>query len=233
LINFSKTRTKRLNLFATKQQSRQNHTKNNLQIQIGQKFNKWTIFSGFIAFIAVLTITTICACSHISCLNISCSNDLENFEKDSMPTMQQNAHFYWPLPGNFEVTSNFGKRPDPITGKEIFHTGIDLASPEFTPFFAVADGKVESINNSDAWANGFGYYVKLQHGGDFETFYAHCAEILANQNQEVKAGEKLGLIGKTGRATGPHLHFELHKNSRPRDPLLYLKSNFSDQKCTF
>lgn len=116
----------------------------------------------------------------------------------------------WPLPVAGTITSPQGYRTDPITGEVSYHSGTDIAVPEGTPILAAADGTVTIANALDSWGGSYGYYVKLDHGGGLTTLYAHCSSICVTAGQQVKAGQVIAYVGQTGRATGPHLHFEIH-----------------------
>ena len=118
----------------------------------------------------------------------------------------------WPLPVAGTITSPQGYRTDPITGETSYHSGTDIAVPEGTPILAAADGTVTVANALDSWGGSYGYYVKLDHGGGLTTLYAHCSSICVTAGQQVKAGEVIAYVGQTGRATGPHLHFEVHSS---------------------
>ena len=115
----------------------------------------------------------------------------------------------WPLPVAGTITSPQGYRTDPITGEVSYHSGTDIALPEGTPILAAADGTVTIANALDSWGGSYGYHVKLDHGGGLTTLYAHCSSICVTAGQQVKAGEVIAYVGHTGRATGPHLHFEV------------------------
>ena len=115
----------------------------------------------------------------------------------------------WPLPVAGTVTSPQGYRTDPITGEVSYHSGTDIAAPEGTPILAAADGTVTIANALDSWGGSYGYHVKLDHGGGLTTLYAHCSSICVTVGQQVKAGQVIAYVGHTGRATGPHLHFEV------------------------
>ena len=116
----------------------------------------------------------------------------------------------WPLPVAGTITSPQGYRTDPITGEVSYHSGTDIAVPEGTPILAAADGTVTIANALDSWGGSYGYHVKLDHGGGLTTLYAHCSSICVTAGQQVKAGQVIAYVGHTGRATGPHLHFEVH-----------------------
>ena len=127
----------------------------------------------------------------------------------------------WPLPVAGTITSQFGHRVDPITGEVSSHTGTDIACAEGTPILAAADGVVTVANGLDSWGGSYGYYIKINHGGGLETLYAHCSSICVTTGQQVQAGEVIGYVGHTGRATGNHLHFEVHINGVRRDAETY------------
>ena len=116
----------------------------------------------------------------------------------------------WPLPVPGTLTSPQGYRTDPITGEVSYHSGTDIAVPEGTPILAAADGTVTIANGLDSWGGSYGYHVKLDHGGGLTTLYAHCSSICVTVGQQVKAGQVIAYVGHTGRAMGPHLHFEVH-----------------------
>lgn len=123
------------------------------------------------------------------------------------------------MPVNGTVSSPFGCRSDPFTGKSAFHHGLDIAANEGTEISAALDGKViiAASGNSD-----YGNYIVLDHGG-FKTLYGHCNKFVVNVGQQVSAGETIALCGSTGRSTGPHLHFEVRVGSTRIDPRIFLK----------
>lgn len=111
----------------------------------------------------------------------------------------------FPLIAPSVITSLFGSRVHPVTGQVRFHQGTDLAAPEGTPVVAAFSGRVEIAGS----LGGYGLIVVISHGDTHETRYAHLSEVLVKVGQEVKQGNVIGLVGSTGLATGPHLHFEL------------------------
>ena len=127
----------------------------------------------------------------------------------------------WPLPVAGTITSQFGHRVDPITGEVSSHTGTDIACAEGTPILAAADGTVTVANSLDSWGGSYGYYVQIDHGGGLETLYAHCSSICVTTDQQVQAGQVIGYVGHTGRATGNHLHLEVHVNGSRTDAMRY------------
>ena len=123
----------------------------------------------------------------------------------------------WPVQG--ESTDSFGYRGNPFGGGGAeFHPGQDIAAPRGTPVFAPADGTVVEAG----WKNGYGQTVVLDHGHGMTTRYGHLSKIEVANGQELKRGEELGLVGSTGRSTGPHLHYEVRLGDLPVSPLHYL-----------
>lgn len=117
------------------------------------------------------------------------------------------------------VTSEFGNRVDPITGKRKGHGGMDLAVPTGTPIRAALGG---TVTVSKYNAGGYGYYVMIDHGNGLATLYGHCSKLLAKVGQTVEAGDIIALSSSTGRSTGPHLHFEARVNGERTNPRAYL-----------
>jgi len=111
----------------------------------------------------------------------------------------------FPLIAPSVISSIFGTRVHPVTGQVRFHQGTDLAAPEGTPVVAAFSGRVEIAG----WLGGYGLIVVISHGDTHETRYAHLSEVLVKPGQEIKQGNVIGLVGSTGMATGPHLHFEI------------------------
>jgi len=117
------------------------------------------------------------------------------------------------------ISSYFGKRTDPFTGKPANHTGIDFAGKAGSDVIAVADGVV-------TWAAdryGYGLMVEINHGNGYSTRYAHNAENLVRVGEEVRKGQTVALMGDTGRATGPNLHFEVLRNGRRVNPVNFIR----------
>jgi murein DD-endopeptidase MepM/ murein hydrolase activator NlpD len=121
--------------------------------------------------------------------------------------------FLFPL-DRAKITSGFGPRPDPFTGHPSFHNGIDLAAPVGSLVKAAQDGTVRETGFIEA----LGKFVRIAHPGGYETLYGHLNAVYVKPNDQVKAGRAVGIVGMTGRTTGPHLHFELQKNGKPVDP---------------
>jgi murein DD-endopeptidase MepM/ murein hydrolase activator NlpD len=118
------------------------------------------------------------------------------------------------------VGSGFGMRTDPFTGEAAMHTGIDFAAPVGTPILAAAGGVVASAERHPEYGN----VVKIDHGNGLSTLYAHTSKFVVKVGDIVRTGQQIALVGTTGRSTGPHLHFEVHVNGIPQNPLKYLAS---------
>ena len=116
------------------------------------------------------------------------------------------------------ISSYFGERADPFDGLETFHKGVDFAGTPGSPVVAVAAGVV-------TWAGertGYGKLIEINHGDGFSTRYAHNERTLVAVGQTVKRGERIALMGSTGRSTGPHVHFEVLRNGRQVNPLSFV-----------
>lgn len=112
------------------------------------------------------------------------------------------------------ITSRYGMRQDPFSGEQEFHNGLDIAAAEGTPVRAAREGVVSETGSNDV----LGSYIVLSHPGGWETVYGHLSSIRAMLKGEVQAGEQIGQVGRTGRATGAHLHFEVRRKGSATDP---------------
>lgn len=116
------------------------------------------------------------------------------------------------------ISSYFGRRADPFTGHRAHHRGVDIAGRRGSPIEAVASGIVVFAGRR----GGYGNLVEIDHGGGLITRYGHNEELRAQVGDTVQRGDVIATMGQTGRATGPHLHFEVHRDGRPIDPLPYI-----------
>jgi murein DD-endopeptidase MepM/ murein hydrolase activator NlpD len=114
------------------------------------------------------------------------------------------------------ISSGFGRRKHPILGFTLMHRGIDFAAPAGTPVYAAGDGVIEKAG----WAGTYGKYIRIRHGGGYKTAYAHLRRIASGiaEGVRVKQRQVIGYIGATGRATGPHLHYEVIQNNKQVNP---------------
>ena len=122
----------------------------------------------------------------------------------------------WPTKG--WVSSRFGQRVSPFTNEREFHKGLDISTSKLSPIIAPADGVVSSVR----WDHGYGKILTINHDYGLKTKYAHLEDSLVKKGQYVKRGQKIALVGATGRTTGPHLHYEVHLNGAPVNPLRYI-----------
>ena len=123
----------------------------------------------------------------------------------------------WPVSG--PITSPFGMRPNPFGGGFEMHPGLDIGAPTGATIGAAAAGHVLFAG----WYGGYGNAIILDHGGSLSTLYGHCSQIFVSVGQDVQRGQAIGAVGMTGRATGPHLHFEVRVNGVPVDPTTRLR----------
>ncbi|AOL93199.1 Murein DD-endopeptidase MepM, murein hydrolase activator NlpD [Porphyrobacter sp. LM 6] len=117
--------------------------------------------------------------------------------------------------GGARLTSGFGYRFHPLSGRYQPHAGVDLAAPTGTPVIATADGVVDVAG----WSGGYGLLVAVNHGGAVETRYGHLSGVAVAPGESVKKGQVIGYVGSTGRSTGPHLHYEVREGQVAVDPL--------------
>lgn len=125
------------------------------------------------------------------------------------------------------LASGFGYRVDPVYKVTKFHAGLDFAAAIGTPIYATADGVVKE---ADYNAGGYGNNVVINHGFGYETLYGHMYRIKAKTGQKVKRGEVIGYVGSTGKSTGPHCHYEVHKNGQPVDPVYYFYNDLTPEQ---
>ena len=133
----------------------------------------------------------------------------KNNELVAIPTI-------WPVKG--WISSGFGWRNHPFTGKRELHEGIDIVNAVGVPILAPADGRVVTTSRDP----GFGLVLKIDHGYGYETIYGHLLKFAVIKREWVKRGQIIAYLGNTGMSTGPHLHYEIHKNGRAVNPWWYL-----------
>ncbi|MBT5783087.1 MAG: M23 family metallopeptidase [Candidatus Marinimicrobia bacterium] len=128
-----------------------------------------------------------------------------------------------PVNGGF-LNSTFGYRNDPIDNVKRFHHGQDITIKSGSPVLSPADGEIKRAY----YVGGFGNHIKIDHGLGYTTLFAHLSKLKVKHGQKVKRGEVIGLSGNTGRSTAPHLHYEIHYNGEPQNPLDYFFSGISN-----
>ena len=119
---------------------------------------------------------------------------------------------------SYELGSPFGVRGDPINGHSAYHTGIDLRAPYMTPVYATAAGVV----TYSGYRDDYGKVVEIDHGNGISSRYAHLHRQTVSVGQRVAGRSQIGFLGSTGRATGPHVHYEVLVNGEPQDPEKFL-----------
>jgi murein DD-endopeptidase MepM/ murein hydrolase activator NlpD len=119
-----------------------------------------------------------------------------------------------------EITSRFGNRSDPFNKRWAMHQGIDFGAPMKTPVVVTASGTVAFAG----WKGSYGRLVEVSHGPRVITRYAHLAKILVKQGDSVQTGDRIGLLGNSGRSSGPHLHYEVLFDDAPRDPMMFIQA---------
>ena len=124
------------------------------------------------------------------------------------------------------LSSRFGMRRDPFTGKQAFHRGIDFSVPVGTPVRATAAGVVVSVERQ----RGLGRLVKIDHDNDVQTVYAHLHEAKVQKGDRVERGQVIALSGNSGRSTAPHLHYEVRLGDRAVNPLTYILDTYADRR---
>lgn len=149
------------------------------------------------------------------------SEDLEDREQTLFPKVadetayvMQAAHVQ-PTVGT--LSSDYGGRTHPISGKQSFHFGLDIAAPKGTPIVSLADGTVRETGGGS-----YGNYLIVDHDDGFSTLYAHCDKLIAKKGETVKVGQEIAQVGATGNATGNHLHFEVWRDGKALDPRHYV-----------
>jgi murein DD-endopeptidase MepM/ murein hydrolase activator NlpD len=125
------------------------------------------------------------------------------------------------------IASGFGTRIDPVYKVPKFHAGLDFAAPIGTPIYATADGVVTDAGYN---AGGYGNRVIIDDGYGYETLYGHMHKIKARVGQKVKRGEVIGYVGSSGKSTGPHCHYEVHRNGTPVDPVYYFYNDLTPEQ---
>lgn len=122
------------------------------------------------------------------------------------------------------IASGFGYRIDPVYKTVKMHAGLDFAAPQGTPIYATADGVIKISGNT---GNGYGNHVVINHGYGYETLFGHMVRVKARAGQAVKRGEVIGWVGSTGKSTGPHCHYEVHKYNQKIDPVYFFYNDLT------
>ena len=132
-----------------------------------------------------------------------------------LSTLNSFSTFAWPLAVKGTITSQFGNRPDPFTGRMANHEGIDIAAPAGTQIYAAEAGIVRLA----VYGPGYGNYIIIDHADNYSTLYAHNSRNRVSQGDRVTRGQHIGDVGTTGRSTGNHLHFEVRRGGVLQNPM--------------
>jgi murein DD-endopeptidase MepM/ murein hydrolase activator NlpD len=125
------------------------------------------------------------------------------------------------------IASGYGYRIDPVYKTTKFHAGLDFAAPQGTPIYATANGTIEVAGNT---GNGYGNHVVINHGYGYQTLYGHMFRVKVHPGEKVKRGEIIGWVGSTGKSTGPHCHYEVHRNGDTVDPVYYFYNDITPEQ---
>ena len=139
---------------------------------------------------------------------------------EQLKTAMTSIPLSMPLKSRHRVSDEFGRRVDPFNGRWAFHPGMDFAADWQSPVLVTAPGVVSFVGTR----TGYGKTVEIDHGNGFKTRYAHLHRITVKRGQTVELQDRIGLVGSTGRATGPHLHYEIRFNGKLRDPRRFLEA---------
>lgn len=147
------------------------------------------------------------------------AGDVSGNEAESGLRKYDGGKFTFPAPSYTRISDDYGNRVHPILGVTRFHNGVDLAAPSGSPILAAYDGTVIAA----AYSATMGNYIMIDHGDDLYTIYMHASSLLVSNGASVGKGQKIALVGSTGRSTGPHLHFSVRQGGNYVSPWNYLK----------
>jgi murein DD-endopeptidase MepM/ murein hydrolase activator NlpD len=125
------------------------------------------------------------------------------------------------------IASGFGYRIDPIYKTRKLHAGLDFTAPQGTPIYATANGTVTIAGNT---GDGYGNHVVINHGFGYETLYGHMVRVKVRNGEKVTRGQVIGWVGSTGKSTGPHCHYEVHKNGQKIDPVYFFYNDLTPEQ---
>lgn len=145
--------------------------------------------------------------------------DFPRVSTQTLPRSPRTSNSRLLRPTGGRVSSPYGYRIHPVTGKRKMHYGVDLAPGKGKPIYAAESGVVSFSGT----ARGYGNVIYIEHGGNLQTRYAHCQSLFVSKGQSVRRGDQIATVGSTGLSTGPHLHFEVRVNGKPKDPLSWIQ----------
>jgi murein DD-endopeptidase MepM/ murein hydrolase activator NlpD len=146
------------------------------------------------------------------------ANITSYYHRYSRPWLTNTRPTIWPVDGRLQGA--FGRRTDPFSGEGALHLGVDITAPIGTPVRAAADGVVVHAQVM----SGYGRLVVIDHGDEYQTYYAHLSRFEVIPGQEIRQGEVIGAVGASGRVTAPHLHYEVRRHGNPENPARYMGS---------
>ena len=150
--------------------------------------------------------------------NSSSNGNSSNNSSSNAPQSGNGESFFFPVEYCSKLTSPYGYRVHPVTGKYTLHNGVDLAAAKGTKIYATKSGKVTTAVYNYSW----GYYVVINHLDGFSSLYGHMTNFVVSEGQYVKRGQLIGYMGSTGWSTGPHLHFTIYYNGASVNPMNYI-----------
>jgi murein DD-endopeptidase MepM/ murein hydrolase activator NlpD len=154
-------------------------------------------------------------------------NSVENSRGEILSKYNENDDKWRRIPSirpveGGRLSAQFGWRIHPLTGKQQYHEGLDIAAPRGTPIYAPADGTVESVIRKYRPNQSYGRQIVIDHGNGIKTRYAHLKNVNVHEGEKVTRFTPIGTVGDTGRSTGPHLHYEVLTNDVPKNPYEYI-----------
>jgi murein DD-endopeptidase len=178
----------------------------------------WQIWRACVGLKMILLVVVSClvliAIPSVRAQALPATPSLERFDAMYMPADLDQTSMTWPLPSEYPISSGFGQRRHPIDGSRSFHRGIDIAAPLGTPILSVATGQVVFAG----WKKGYGWVIDVRHGPGWQSRYAHAQSIRVQKDERIVAGQVIGRVGRSGLATGPHLHLEIVWQGKRIDP---------------
>jgi len=148
---------------------------------------------------------------------------VKEIETKNLSSLRLQNGWLWPLIGYTDLSSTYGTRNDPFSEQQAFHDGIDIPAPIGTPVLAIRDGTVVFASEDPG---GYGNLIRIEHVNKLQSFYGHLSVIGVKSGQIVHQGEMIGLVGTTGKSTGPHLHLGMSQNGKSINPLDQWTSHF-------
>ncbi len=179
--------------------------------------NGWPVFETPYKYGVEMGVSNIIDYKHTKMTTVYSQDD--KIPLNEILNYKQKHNLGWPVMGGGLITYNFGMRVHPVTGVYQLHTGVDIAMTLGQPILAAEDGIVVQ----SGWSGGYGISVRIEHETNFQTLYGHMNQAIAQLGDKVKKGQIIGYMGRTGKVTGVHCHFEVRIANTPVDPMLYFR----------